>query len=163
MAGRHYVLDTNVLIDWWSEHYPPSVFPTLKSKLEALVEANRIHIIDQVWKEVNTFGHKDLSEWCADKKKLLHRKTDSRNLLLAADAIRKKYPSLIDANKNVTAADPYLIAYAKMHGSVLVTHETPRDQKNHPEREHYIPDVCHDMKVDWVRFLDLMTNEKWSF
>lgn len=163
MAGRHYVLDTNVLIDWWSEQYPPSVFPTLKDKLEQLVEAKRIHIIDQVWKEVKTFGHTDLSGWCTGKKEHLLKRADSKELLVAANGIRTKYPSLIDSNKSGTAADCYLIAYAQMNGSILVTHETPRDQKKYPNREHYIPDVCSDMNIEWVRFLDLMKKEKWSF
>jgi len=159
MAGRHYVLDTNVLIDWWSENYPPSVFPSVKDRLDEVVMSNRIHVIQHVWDEVHRIGDPELRSWCESNKSLIHRDSSGITLLRKADTIRKAYPSLIDHDPR--AADPFLIAYAMDTGSVLVTHETEAATKSYGRREHYIPDVCREKNIIWMRFISVMKQEKW--
>lgn len=159
MAGRHYVLDTNVLIDWWSENYPPSVFPSVKARLEEMVVHNRIHVIHHVWEEVRRIGDPELCSWCESNKNSIYRDPSGMNLLRMADRIRKDYSSLVDHDPR--AADPFLIAYAMDTGSVLVTHETEAAGKSYRRREHYIPDVCNEKNVMWMRFITVMKHERW--
>lgn len=56
-------------------------------------------------------------------------------------------------------ADAYLIAYAKTHDCILVTHEEPANKIN-AKRKVHIPDVCNAMGVKYTSIYEIMKKER---
>ena len=69
------------------------------------------------------------------------------------------YPRLVDARKNRSTADPFVIAIAQVNGLVVVSGEIASNKLNKPK----IPDVCSAMGIKHIRLLELFTLERWRF
>ena len=55
------------------------------------------------------------------------------------------------------AADPFIIAVAKLRGLTLVTEERPTGSLNRPN----IPDICADYGLSYINLLQLIRAESW--
>lgn len=67
---------------------------------------------------------------------------------------------LVDTHKNRHLADPFVIALAHLENGAVVSGEvrSPNLAKN-PR----IPDVCENMGIPHVRFVDMLRNQGWTF
>lgn len=70
---------------------------------------------------------------------------------------------MIDPYAQHDEADRYVIAFARLNGLTVVTHETPARTKKNPPRTHYIPDVCRSLGVPCIDLVQLMRAERWKF
>lgn len=59
-----------------------------------------------------------------------------------------------------SAADGWLIAYAKVKGLIVVTHELPRPEAR---VEVKIPDVCIEFDVDYVNTFEMLEDLRVEF
>jgi hypothetical protein len=76
---------------------------------------------------------------------------------LEVKEILAKHPKLVMEKKQRYAADPFVIALAKLNGLVVVTDEKPTGTLNRPN----IPDVCDAYGVIWIPLLQLIKRENW--
>lgn len=74
-------------------------------------------------------------------------------------AILQAHRKLLDTRKNRSGADPFVIALAKIQGSAVVTDEHPTGSLGRPN----IPDVCEQMGIRCVNFVQLMREQRWVF
>jgi len=65
-------------------------------------------------------------------------------------AILEKFPGLVDRNKTIPEADPFLIALAKCRAWTVVTSERPSNSSVRPK----IPNVCKSLNVRWIKLLE---------
>lgn len=81
------------------------------------------------------------------------------NIQIAVADILAKYERLVDARKNRSSADPFVIALAQINKCKVVTSEQPSNNLNKPQ----IPDVCTDLKIESINLLQLVREKGWSF
>ena len=69
------------------------------------------------------------------------------------------YPRLVDARTGKSFADPWVIATAHVNSCIVITGEKPTGKLDRPK----IPDVCGDMSVRCMGFVDVIRQEGWRF
>ena len=126
-----YVIDTSALIKLESTFkYDNPVFVAIWEEIEDLIGQECFKTIDFVENEINTYEGKEdfLQNWTKKWKKFLVVPTDSETFNAAISIINEEYNSgFFDAKKLAIGqeeADPYLIAYCKVHNCILITNES---------------------------------------
>ena len=69
------------------------------------------------------------------------------------------HDKLLDTRRGRSAADPFVIALAKVHRCTVVTGERPTGTPNRPN----IPDVCSDLGIRCIGMLELYREQGWRF
>jgi hypothetical protein len=162
-SGPHssvYSVDSSSLMDWQARYFPTDVFGGLVARVEELIRAGRFIAPALVKEEIAAVGTLDLIEWSKDHHAIF---VPTATLLMGALAIQSHFPGLIDPKAEYEEADAYVIALAQMRGGVVVTQETPAAEKQRPRRSHFIPDVCRELGIPCVGFLDMIRREGWTF
>lgn len=63
--GAQYSFDTSALIDGIERFYPIDNFPALWDRIDELIEAGRLHVSEEAWKEAVSVDSA-LKDWCPD-------------------------------------------------------------------------------------------------
>lgn len=142
-----YCIDTSALIDLHTNHYPPDIFPGLWKDLEILVDQGLLIAPDEVFREICA---KDdgLAKWGKSNKKMFIPLDVDQSQEVSR--ILEKFPGLVDQNKTIPEADPFLIALAKCRAWTIVTSEKPNNSPVKPK----IPNVCKSLNVKWIKLLE---------
>ena len=148
-----YCIDTSSLIAAWSERYPPANFPTFWQLFENLVEEGRALCPEDVRREIRkkTDG---LARWLDDHRSLVHELDE--DVMEEASRILAEFPWLTKNLPGRNAADPFVIALAKVRGATVVTQEAPGTP-----RKPRIPLVCRSYGIGCLDLLGLIQEESW--
>ena len=126
-----YVIDTSDLIMLESTFKRENpVFTAIWEEIEDLISLGNFKTLDFVEEEINNYqGKQDfLKTWMKKWKKYFVEITDTSTINAAIPIINEEYNSgFFDAKKQADGkeeADPYLIAYCKVHQCVLITNES---------------------------------------
>jgi len=151
-----YSIDTSALLDGWVRYYPPDVFPRLWEELDDLIDRGDLRATDEVFEELR---RKDdaVAAWASDRNGLFVALDEK--IQVAVAEVLADYPKLIDTRANRSAADPFVIALAKVHGCTVVTGEQATGSLQRPN----IPDVCGALGLDCVTLLQLLRAEGLRF
>jgi len=130
-GNKVYVIDTSGLIMLVSTFkYDNPVFAAIWEEIEELIKVGCFRTIDFVEDEIDNYEGKEdfLKKWIKKWKRLLIFDTDIETLNAAKPIINEEYNSgFFDAKKQAAGqeeADPYLIAYCKVHNFTLITNES---------------------------------------
>jgi hypothetical protein len=149
-----YCIDTSSLIAAWEERYPIDHFPNFWKLLEKAIEDGKIlapvAVLDETEKK-----SKELHEWLKDHDGMFVELEE--DVQLAVRDILASHPRLVMEKKQRYAADPFIIAIAKLKGFMIVTEERPTGNLNRPN----MPDVCSDYGLRYISLLQLIKNENW--
>lgn len=154
-SGPLYVLDSNVFIEAHKRYYACDICPGFWEWLSHRSTRSDIVSIDRVKAEIVGSGDA-LSEWAKDpaREDLFADTTEQ-----AVSDAYKRVIAWVDRNPQfqpqaksefAAGADGWLIAYAIVHDSVLVTHEVYRPDA---ERRVPIPNVCTKFGVSYMNTL----------
>jgi hypothetical protein len=149
-------VDTSGWLDGWQRHYPKDVFPSLWTKLDALIAAGEIISSEEVYVELQRKAD-DLHDWIKDRKQMLvplEEAIQTRALELLAE-----FPRLVDTLRNRSKADPFVIATAMERNAVIVTGEILTGNLDKPR----IPDVCRVKTIRCINFLEMIRELKLTF
>lgn len=151
-----YCIDTSALIDLHTNHYPPDIFPGLWNDLQSLVDQGLLIAPDEVFQEI---CRKDdgLAKWGKSNRKMF-LPLDS-DQIQAVSIILEKFPGLVDQNKTIPEADPFIIALAKCRAWTVVTSERPNNSPVRPK----IPNVCSSINVRWIKLLEFFREIKLKY
>jgi hypothetical protein len=72
--------------------------------------------------------------------------------------ILKAHPRLVNASKNRSGGDPFVIAVAAVHGWSVVSGELPSGSIKKP----HIPDVCTTTGIPCVTLHDFVRSQGWK-
>lgn len=152
-----YCIDTSALMDAWVRWYPREMFPTLWEEVDALIEGARLISSEEVLQELERKEGDTLHE----------RAKERRDMFLPLDndiqtcelQIMANHPQLVDKRTGKSFADPWVIATAHTNDCTVVTGEKPTGSSDRPK----IPDVCQEMRIRCISFVDLIRQEKWRF
>lgn len=153
VKSKRYCLDTSSLIAAWQERYPIENFPKLWEYIELLILNGRVVIHTAVYDETGR-GSKDLHAWL--KKYTKHFIAFDTETQIEVKQILKDYPKLVAVKKQSFAADPFIIATAKINHLIVVTEEAFKTLEN-----PHIPNVCNELKVPYINLIQLIREEKW--
>lgn len=151
MSKVAYVLDANVFIEAARRYYAFDLAPRFWDSLIQHATDGHVLSVDRVQDELLR-GNDELAEWA---KQHFGNKFEST---AEADVIAR-YRELMewvqaqeqfsDAARAdfASGADGWLVAYAQVHGRVVVTHEVPSPEAR---RKVPIPNLCQAFDVPWV-------------
>lgn len=149
MTGHiKYVLDANVFIEAKNRYYAFDLVPKFWSILIDQADNGRILSIDRVKEELER-GKDELAAWVKEKFDNAFVSTDDEDVIQSYSKVMswvQAHPQFTDGAKADFAkgADGWLVAYAKVNGCVVVTHEQPStDVKTRVP----IPNVCQAFNV----------------
>lgn len=155
-GNRVYVIDTSGLIMLESTFkYDNPVFTAIWEEIEDLIRQGCFRTIDFVEDEINSYEGKEdfLIKWIKMWKKIFVFTTDAESINAATPIINAEYRTgFFDAKKQAEGkeeADPYLIAYCKVHNYILITNEN----KNKPNK---IPAVSSKNGVTCIDIFDFL-------
>ena len=116
-----YCIDTSSLIAAWEERYPIDHFPNFWKLFEGAIKDGKLSAPAPVLDETKRKS-KELYEWLEDRDGLFVDLDEA--LQLEVKQILVKHPRLVMEKKQRYAADPFVIALAKLNGLLVVTDES---------------------------------------
>jgi len=157
MDAAVFVLDANVFIEAYRHYYAFDLAPGFWESLVRFAVDGRVESIDRVKDELEK-GKDELAEWASGDLCDAFVSTDDEDLAESYRAIMTwvvNQGQFSDAAKVDFAkgADGWLVAYARTHGRVVVTHEAlSLDIK----KKVPIPNVCRAFHVSYVNTFTMM-------
>lgn len=157
-SGQLYLPDTSALIAAWAERYPQDLFPKIWRFMNGL--GNRLAVCEEVLPELERRAP-DLLEWLGassvDSRLSLVRLGDN-----GSEEVQRHFRRISDGwphwrpVRTGNGADPWVIAYARALGGVVVSEERPRVDRRGSVK---IPEVCLELGVKHMNLLDLLRAE----
>jgi len=158
-----YSIDTSALIDL-TRLYPRVTFLGLWERIEVMVVDRRIIAPGEVLAELERKDD-ELVRWAKGQTQLFV--PWSSELVEAAQEVIQRFPGLVDPNKTIPDADPFVIAAA-----LVASKEPPADIFLGPvkwavvatERSPHgvrIPTVCSELGLDCLDLRSLFARENW--
>lgn len=127
------------------------------TNIESSIEAGDSCICQAILVEIHRGGD-DLHKWAKGLPQFVCVATDEE-LALVAD-ISKTHPDWVQGQLN--AADPFVIAHAKLEKSTIVTEES-RKGPNTVDKNQKIPNIADEHGVDTMKFFDYVRENGWRF
>ena len=147
-----YCIDTSALIRM-SIDYPRDVFPSLWEDLERLKSNVRLTAPRQVLEELRP-KNDALLGWAKANRDMFAEVTEEQTRLVTD--ILRKFPELIDPDKTIPDADPFVIALASTDGCSVVTEEKGTSTGK-------IPGVCDHYQVQCLSLVEFFRQQKWKY
>lgn len=160
-----YIIDASSLIVL-ARHRPAIRHARIWQRLDELIRNERLISPEEVYVELKQ-GSDALLEWAKKYKKenRLFRKT-TRQLAGVARQLISKHPNLVDIDRPIAQADPFVIA--------LAIAESKRDMFLPPctvvteEKFNYtgnpkLPNVCGHCKMPYLTIHQMFIKEGWTF
>ena len=162
-AARFYSIDASALIDL-QLFYPRVTFPGLWERIEVMVVDGRIVAPGEVLAELERKDD-ELVRWARGQTHLFV--PWSHELVEAAQEVIRRFPGLVDPNKTIPDADPFVIAAAWVAAkeppadlflgsakwAVVTTQRSPHGVR--------IPGVCSDLGLDCLDLQSFFAQEGW--
>ncbi len=151
-----YCIDTSSILEWYVRTYPPSIFPSLPERMEALIAAGRLRSPKAVMDEIHAGDacHK----WAKAQATLFIEESVSVQLIVRQIMATHHNPA--KPLKGINGADPFVIAMAKDGGGRWVV---VADEHSGSAENRKIPFVCNYENVQCINFQDMMRAEGWQF
>jgi hypothetical protein len=131
-----FVFDTSAYINGWRDHYPPATFPSVWGLIEQAFRDQRVISPREVYVELER-KEDDVAEWAKHHPAAFVE--PSEDVQRESGAIYATFP-----NPGIRdAADPWVIAEAKIRGLAVVTYEG-RTFSGVPTRrwDRQMPGIC---------------------
>lgn len=156
MPSSIYCIDTSSIFEWFVRRYPPTIFPGVLNRIEALIAAGRLRAPKAVYDEIKQGD--DCHKWAKRQTSLFIE--ESRSVQEIVQRLMATHHNTEKPHKGINGADPFVIAMARDGGSawIVVSDEAPGSLENRK-----IPFVCSQESVACITFLQLMSTEGWQF
>ena len=143
-----YMLDANVFIAAWHDHYPIDLYPGFWVCLERYWQENRLISVDRVRDEIQS--PIELVAWLKQYWRGAFASTRSREVAEVFSDMQAWVQSnaqFLQAAKYefAQAADGWLAAYAKTHNAIVVTNEVDNQDSR---RRVPLPNLCKRFDVE---------------
>jgi hypothetical protein len=155
-----YTFDTSAYSQL--KHYHPEVFKTLWRNFEALTDSGLVWSTREVQRELEDWTNipEFLELWLKPRKTMFHVPNTDEQLFVGTILAVPHFRMLISKQAQLrgsTVADPFVIANAKVHNSILVTQE---DFKPNAAR---IPNICAHYSIPCINFEEFLIQQNWIF
>lgn len=158
-----FLLDANVLMTAARQYYAFDIVPGFWAALGRQALNGELRSIDKVHEEINQ-GKDDLVSWVnrtfmnyffrTDTVEILERYTE---IITWAQAQNRYTQAVKQDFARFGHADPWLVAYASVHGCVIVTLEK---QDPHTKKKIPLPNICDVFGVQWINTFDMLRRNR---
>jgi len=148
-----YSIDSSGILDLF-RYYPPDVFPTIWTQMDAAANTRTILAIDEVYRELEKKDDAAFQWLKARRAMVIDLDTAVQQRVTA---ILASHSRLVDTRRNRSSGDPFVIALAQVRGLAVVTGERPSGVLAKPN----IPDVCVALGIPWLNVLSMFRREGW--
>jgi hypothetical protein len=152
-----YVLDANVFIEAHKRYYAFDICPGYWAALIAQHKGGLVCSIDRVRDELLGLGDA-LSQWAQKLAGSFFDATGAPSIagefagVMTWVYAQAQYTDAAKANF-AAGADGWLVAYARVQGLIIVTHEAANPAV---KRKVPIPNVCDAFGVNWINTFDML-------
>jgi len=153
-----YVFDSNTLINIFN-HYYPKQFPSFWDNFNGFISKQTIISVPEVRKELERRGDR-LSDWATSHRELFLPPNAEESGFITEIFKVRHFRILIQKKQQYIegpAADPFIIAKAKVINGCVVT------QEKHAENAAKIPNVCDHFGIPCINLEGFMETENWTF
>lgn len=163
MSTDKYLVDANILVEAYKRYYSFDIAPSFWRALKDKADAGLVVSIDRIQQEINSYGEDDLlKHWVNTEISGCFATTDDIDVIEAYREViewSQSQEQFTSAAKSEFAAvgDSWLIACAKAHNYVLVTHET---YDNFIRKKIPIPNVCRALGIRYINTFNMLRNLK---
>lgn len=151
IANRLHLIDSDVLITAKNLYYAFDICPGFWKSLLHHHRDGRVFSVDRVRNELLAGrSTEDLVQWVKNKVPkdfFLSAETDEVTHVYTEIMIWiQRHPAYLDHAKAkfATGADGWLVAYAQVHGAIVVTNEQPAPAS---KKDVKLPDICDEFNV----------------
>ena len=155
-SEKPYVLDANVFMAAWHDHYPPDLYPGFWECLKHYSVEGRLVSIDRVRSEI--VSPEELVAWTKEHWRGSFVVSGEQEVVRIFSKMQRWVQAdaqFLPAAKDEFArtADGWLAAYAKIHDGIVVTHEAydPNIRRRVP-----LPNLCKQFDVAYANTLDML-------
>jgi hypothetical protein len=142
-----FVFDSSAYINGWRDHYPPTTFPSVWALIEECFGDERVLSPREVYNEL-TRKDDEVAAWAKDRMAGFVEPTEE--VMRASGAI---FENELPDSGDRDAADPWVIAEARIRGLTVVTYEG-RTFSGVPTSERRwaksMPGICNRLGVGCV-------------
>lgn len=157
-----YLLDSNVFIEAKNRHYGFDFCPAFWNWLERQnADRGKVASIDKVADELIS-GEDELSEWAKEQGSNFFLPINEAVLPVLSEVSVWASTQNYEASAISTflqVADYWLVAYARAHNYIIVTHETSSDSI----RKIKIPNACIGLGIQFVTPFEMLRRERARF
>jgi len=153
-----YVFDTSTLVNIFN-HYYPGRFPSFWDNFNGFISEQTIISVQEVRRELEAKGDK-LSDWVKSHKELFLPPNAEESSFITEIFKVEHFRILIQKKRRYIkgpAADPFIIAKAKISSACVVT------QEKNTEGAAKIPNVCDHFGIPCINLEGFMEKENWTF
>lgn len=159
---ERYWLDSNVFINAAASHYAMRFCPAF---WDWIVQSHADGLLASVArvKEEITVVEDELKTWVLNLDQSFFVPPDEHTIGAYSEVsswVNNRDCFQRAKDQFLSKADPHLIAQAKAHGGIVVTHEVPAPDA---KKAIKIPDVCDAMGVGWISPFRLLQREHPNF
>lgn len=156
-----FCIDSSSIFDAWSRHYPPDVFPSLWTKLEALIAQGSLVSPEEVRDELRD---PDLAAWAKSQDDLFRELDDDAYQAAVTEVVDRVRAELgarrLKLRPQDFKADPFVVALARHVGAAVVCEEAPQ---NAPGARPKIPNLCAWYGIRCITLAQLIRGQGWVF
>ena len=151
-----YVLDANIFMTAWHDHYPIDIYPGFWACLEYFSEEKRLLSVDRIRDEIN--GPSELVAWL--NQHLPGAFVSTKDLEIAK--VYSEMQMWVQANTQflqaarhefARVADGWLAAYAKANNAVVVTNEVYNENT---KKKVPLPNLCKQFCVEYCSTIEML-------
>jgi hypothetical protein len=158
-----YCMDASAFIDL-RVRYPKDVFPGVWNRVSDLAKERRLISPAAVQRELK--GKADeILQWAKMRRRVFQRLDGVQQRIVREILLR--FPNLVDPNKPVPDADPFVIALAlaknRQAGLLPAAWIVVTQEKMSASGRPRIPNVCAAFSVRCIDMLEMFRLEKWRF
>jgi len=153
-----YCVDTSSFIHAWRRDYPPDVFPGVWENLSNYADSGLIISPEEVLIELERGGD-EIYEWARNHSSMFLQ-PDAEVQAEVARIVNTWQSSVPTTSQDGVWADPYVIAFAVVNGSMVITGE---NRVGSNARILKIPNICDTLGIPCDNLLGLLRAQGLSF
>lgn len=154
-----YVFDTSSFIVL--KHYYPSSFPTLWSRVDALIADGTIVSVREVLNELHGYNEPDFIQDWAKQHKICFPTPSNAELLIVQQILAVPHFQTVISDKSLLkgtpVADPFVVASAVVQSATVITEEAVKPNAAK------IPNLCDHVKTACHNLEWFMAEQGWEF
>jgi len=159
-SNEEYAVDTSGLIHGWNK-YPPKIFESLWKNIEEMINDGKIIAPEEVKNELGVGGD-DLFDWCKNFPDFFLKIEADVQMSVTNLLKNPEHRKLLNLKTpSIYCADVWVIATAQTKNLIVIHEEnlltSPSPYKNK------IPNVCNDLKISHLSFLEFVEVQNWKF
>lgn len=160
MAGSVYWLDTSTLIESKKRWYRFEVVPGFWSFIDDKVTEGAICSPVAVYDEIMEKAGDDLADWAKERAGMPYfmdpDEAVQRTVRDVTDYVERHHGTTKAATDFLSGADPWMVAYGRVHGGTVITLETGAVPGKTPKVK--LPLICDEFEVPWDSLFEMIQN-----